>query len=91
MADAQSEGVLWINRYSGQTDPVSGDFSGVAKGSEWWVAGEFQHCVEETLISGNIFECLNQNLLGLSLETELVDSSNESPYLLADGVSVTAG
>lgn len=91
MADPQSEGVLWINRYSGQTDPVSGDFSGVAKGSEWWVAGEFQHCVEETLISGNIFECLNQNLLGLSLETELVDSSNESPYLLADGVSVTAG
>jgi PmbA protein len=90
-ADPQSEGILWINRYSGQTDPVSGDFSGVAKGSEWWVGGSFQHCVEETLISGNIFECLNQNLLGLSSETKVVDSSHQSPYLLIDGVSVTAG
>lgn len=89
-ADPKSEGILWINRYSGQTDPVSGEFSGVAKGSEWWIGGEFRHCVEETLISGNIFECLNENLLGLSLETELVDSSHDSPYLLVDGVSVTA-
>jgi len=90
-ADPKSEGILWINRYSGQTDPVSGDFSGVAKGSEWWVKGKFQHCVQETLISGNLFDCLNESLLGLSKETEVVDSSHESPCLLVDGVSVTAG
>ena len=88
-SDPSKQGVLWVNRYSGQTDPVTGDFSGVAKSSEWWVGGEFSHCVKETLISGNVFECLGKNLVALSKETQVVDDSNESPTLLADGVSVT--
>lgn len=88
-ADPRKQGVLLINRYSGQTDPVTGDFSGVAKGSEWWVGGEFSHCVKETLISGNVFECLGKNLVALSLETQTVDDSGESPTFLVDGVSVT--
>ncbi|NDC24882.1 MAG: TldD/PmbA family protein [Proteobacteria bacterium] len=84
------QGILWVNRYSGQTDPVTGDFSGVAKGSEWWVNGEFQHCVKETLVSGNVFEALGPCFLSLSQETQVVDSSGESPTALIDGISVTA-
>ena len=90
-SDPNGKGILWINRYSGQTDPVTGDFSGVAKGSEWWVRGEFQYCVQETLISGNVFDCLNQGLAELSLETQTVDASGEGPMALIDGVSVTTG
>lgn len=84
-------GLLLVHRFSGQTDPVTGDFSGVAKGAEWWANGEFQFCVKETLISGNVFECLSQSLLGLSTETSIVDSSSESPAALIDGISVTSG
>jgi PmbA protein len=89
--DPQGKGILLVKRYSGQTDPVTGDFSGVAKGSEWWVNGEFRYCVKETLISGNIFDCLNQGLVELSKQTQTVDASGESPMALIDGVSVTTG
>jgi PmbA protein len=88
-ADPSSQGILWVNRYSGQTDPVTGDFSGIAKGGEWWVNGEFRHCVKETLVSGNVFDCLGASLLDLSSETEVIDSSGESPSALIDGISVT--
>lgn len=88
-SDPTSQGILWINRYSGQTDPVTGDFSGIAKGGEWWVNGEFRYCVKETLISGNVFECLGENLVAVSSETQVIDSSGESPTALIDGVSVT--
>jgi len=88
-ADEGRQGILLVNRYSGQTDPVTGDFSGVAKGSEWWIGGEFSHCVKETLISGNIFDCLGKQLVALSQEVEVVDDSSESPTLWIDGISVT--
>lgn len=88
--DPSSHGILWINRYSGQTDPVTGDFSGIAKSGEWWVNGEFRYCVKETLVSGNLFESLGSNLVGLSSETQVVDCSGESPWALIDGLSVTA-
>jgi PmbA protein len=82
---------LLVQRYSGQVDPVTGDFSGVAKGSEWWHGGERAYCVNETLISGNLFEALGNGLYGISRETEIVDSAEESPTLVVDNVSVTSG
>ena len=87
---SQQKSFLLVNRYSGQTDPVTGDFSGVAKGSEWWSGGEFQYCVKETLIAGNVYDCLGSGLSGISAETQVVDSSEESPTIICDGVSVTA-
>lgn len=81
---------LLVQRYSGQTDGVTGDFSGVAKGGEWWINGERHHCVSETMISGNIFDVLGGSLVGISRETEVVDCGEESPTLFADGVSVTS-
>jgi PmbA protein len=81
---------LFVQRYSGQTDSVTGDFSGVAKGGEWWTNGQRRHCVSETMISGNVFDALGKGLIGISKETEVVDCGEESPTLFIDGVSVTS-
>lgn len=91
IASNQKQGFLIVHRYSGQTDPVTGDFSGVAKGAEWWVNGEFAFSPKETLISGNVYETLNKDLVGISQETEVIDSDEEAPSFLMDNLSVTAG
>jgi PmbA protein len=85
----QQKEFLVVNRYSGQVDPVTGDFSGVAKGGDWWINGERIHSVKETLISGNLFEALGKSLIGISAETEVIDSSDSSPWLVCDQISVT--
>jgi len=86
---SQRSEFLLVRRFSGQVDPVTGDFSGVAKGGEWWKNGERVHFVKETLISGNFLEVLGAALVGLSSQTEVINSGNESPTLFADNVSVT--
>jgi PmbA protein len=83
--------ILLVHRFSGRTDPITGDFSGVAKGGEWWHNGERVYFVRETLISGNVFEALGKDLFGISAETEVVDCSEESPTLVAGNISVTGG
>ncbi len=88
---SKQKNMLIVHRFSGQTDPVTGDFSGVAKGGEWWVNGERAYFVQETLISGNLFEALEKQLVGLSKETEVVDASEECPTLAIEGISVTSG
>lgn len=90
-ATTQQKEFLVINRYSGQVDPVSGDFSGVAKGGEWWTGGERAYCVKETLISGNIFDAFGESLFGISKETEIVESAEECPTIGVNNVSVTGG
>lgn len=82
---------LVVHRYSGQSDPVTGDFSGVAKGAEWWADGEKKYHVQETLISGNLFDALGKDLVSVSNETMVIDSDEESPTLLIDNISVTGG
>lgn len=80
--------ILLVHRFSGQTDPVSGDFSGVAKGAQWLYQRQPVYYVRETLISGNVFEAL-KNCVGLSKECEIVDSASQSPLGLFDSISVT--
>ncbi len=82
---------LVVHRFSGQVDSVTGDFSGVAKGGEWWRGGERVCFVQETLISGNVFNCLGEKLMAISNVSEVVDSGAQSPFLLCDGISVTSG
>lgn len=82
---------LVLQRYSGQVDPVTGDFSGVAKGGEWWHGGERAYCANETLVSGNIFEALGKAIFGVSKETEVLDCGEECPTFVVDGISVTSG
>lgn len=90
-ASTHQKSFLVVHRYSGQSDPVTGDFSGVAKGAEWWSQGEKKYYVQETLISGNIFQALGDDLVEISRETEVIDSDEESPTLLLNNISVTGG
>jgi PmbA protein len=80
---------LVVHRYSGQVDPITGDFSGVAKGAEWFEGEAALYTCKETMISGNLFESLGKGLVGFSKETEVIDSGDEAPYFAIDSVSVT--
>jgi PmbA protein len=82
-------GVL-LNRFSGNSDPVSGDFSGVAKGSFLLERGAPPRAIQETLISGNLFDLLGA-VSGVSQQRRWVGGSLHSPTIRLEGVSVTAG
>ncbi len=82
------KGVL-VTRFSGRADPVSGDFSGVAKGGYLIENGRIARPISGTLIAGNAFEAL-KSLSGVSRERERVFSLT-LPYLRLEGISVTAG
>jgi PmbA protein len=79
---------LLVSRFSGNADPVSGDFSGVAKAAHLVVNGKVDRAVAGTLIAGNIFEAL-KTLSGISQETESVFNYT-LPYLRLEDVSITA-
>jgi len=82
------KGVL-VTRFSGRADPVSGDFSGVAKGGYLIENGRISRPVRGTLIAGNTFDAL-KSLSGVSREQERVFSLT-LPYLRLERISVTAG
>lgn len=82
-------GVL-LSRYSGNTDPVSGDFSGVAKGSFLLRRGHPPRPIQETLISGNLYELL-QSVSGVGRARHWVNGTVWTPMVRLEGVSVTAG
>ncbi|MDP2343160.1 MAG: TldD/PmbA family protein [Deltaproteobacteria bacterium] len=80
---------LLIGRFSGNVDEVSGDFSGVAKGSFLVKNGKKTAAVQETLIAGNVYELFNKLIArGSTLHRNM---TTECPYVLVDGVTVTAG
>jgi len=79
---------LLVTRFSGNVDPVSGDFSGVAKGAQLIADGRLERPVSGTLIAGNVFECL-ETLSGVSQEEETIVSLT-LPYVRVEGISVTA-
>ena len=81
---------LVLKRFSGNIDPVSGQFSGVAKNSWWVERGQRSHAVQEVMVSGNAFAALKQIVaIGSSLHTDI--GGMQTPYILVDGLSVTAG
>ena len=79
---------LLISRFSGNTDPISGDFSGVAKAAHLIVDGKVDRAVAGSLIAGNIFDAL-KTLSGISRETERV-LNYTFPFLRLEGVSITS-
>tara|TARA_R110002126_G_scaffold41590_15_gene120917 strand:+ start:327 stop:1718 length:1392 start_codon:yes stop_codon:yes gene_type:complete len=81
---------LLVNRFSGSVDPASGDFSGVAKSARWIENGQEVRPVQETLISGNLFELL-KGQISLGSTPEIVMGAARAPWALVDGISVTAG
>lgn len=82
--------MLMVDRFSGNIDPVKGDFSGVAKNSRLIIDGKDAGAVGETMIAGNVFEVL-QGALQVSAEQELVSGHFLSPYILADQFSISGG
>lgn len=78
---------LLVGRFSGNVDPISGDFSGVAKAAHLVRGGRRVAAVAGTLISGNVFDALQA----------VVDASSDCrhifgftlPFVRVGGVSVT--
>lgn len=89
LLEAVDRGVL-LARFSGNTDPVSGDFSGVAKGSFLLRRGQAPRPLQETLISGNLYEMLAA-ISDVGRERRRIDGVVLAPCLRLEGVSVTTG
>lgn len=81
--------LLEVGRFSGSMDCVTGDFSGVAKGSFLYRNGEFKGPVREVMIAGNAFNILGQEML-FSAERRDDGGCYFVPYALVRNVSVTA-
>lgn len=82
------DNLLLVDRFSGNSDPVKGDFSGVAKSSRLYLKGEDVGGVTETMIAGNFFDFADK-VLAVSNVAEIVSGSCATPYVLVDGISVT--
>lgn len=81
------EGLL-VGRFSGSVDSVSGDFSGVAKGSFLVSGGERGRPVKETLLAGNAFDLL-ERVVALGSKVHRIYTF-QGPWVLVDGLDVTA-
>jgi PmbA protein len=80
---------MLISRFSGNVNPVNGDFSGVVKGGRLVKNGMVRHAAKEVMVAGNVFEALRR-LNGVSRERKVIYDSI-LPYMRFDGVSFTAG
>lgn len=80
--------ILLFDRFSGNTDPLTGDFSGVAKSSAVIHPDGRQQAVTETMVAGNVFTMLD-SILAVSKETEVLSYQFSCPHILVDGLSVT--
>ncbi|MCB1302882.1 MAG: TldD/PmbA family protein [Leptospiraceae bacterium] len=81
---------LLLKRFSGNADPSSGHFSGVAKNSYWIENGEIAYPVQEIMVSGNLFELIKELVAATAEQYEIMGGA-KAPYVLVDGMSVTAG
>ncbi len=81
--------VVYVGRFSGSTNPVTGEFSGVVKNGFLCENGRRQP-VNETLVAGNLFDALAR-ISGLSRERRLVGGTRLVPAVRLEDVSVTAG
>lgn len=80
---------VMINRFSGNVNPVSGDFSGVVKGGHYIRNGNNKCAVRELMVAGNMFDALF-DLIGISKERKVLADSI-FPYMLFDNISFTSG
>lgn len=85
---SSQKNILVVERFSGNLDPISGEVSGVAKGSWLYRNGERAGVVTETMISAQLFE-LAQKILAIGDTPKRVGGLGQVPYVLVDGVSVT--
>jgi len=81
--------LIWVGRFSGSSNPVTGEFSGVVKNGYLWENGS-KRPVRETLIAGNLFESLKR-IDAVSRERQEIEGTRLLPAIRIDGVSITAG
>ena len=86
---SEMENGIIISRFSGNVNPVNGDFSGVVKGGRLVKNGEIKQAVKEVMMAGNVFDAL-RHLTGVSREQKAIFDSI-LPYMRFDNVSFTAG
>ncbi|MCP4545014.1 MAG: TldD/PmbA family protein [bacterium] len=86
---AAADKLVVVDRFSGNLDPITGDFSGIAKCSHYYRNGQYQHPLTETMIAGNFFEML-QNIIDLSDQSLPWCNQYQVPWILVDGISVSA-
>ena len=79
---------IYVRRFSGNANPVSGVFSGTVKGGRFIEKGEKTFPLIGTMISGSIFESLKR-ISAVSEEKEIT-SFGELPYVLVEDVSVVS-
>jgi len=88
MVGSIKEGIL-LTRFSGNSNPISGDFSGTVKGGFYIKNGKLSHPVTNTMIAGNVFDAIG-NISGISKKLTRV-YSYLLPYLAVEGISITSG
>jgi PmbA protein len=80
---------IWVERFSGNVNSVSGDFSGVAKNSFRIEGGKKGAAIKETLISGNVFDLLPKVVaMGDQLHRNM---AYRGPRVVVDDVQVVSG
>ena len=79
---------LYVGRFSGSVDEVSGDFSGVAKCSFRVRNGALAEPLKETMVAGNAFAVLKA-LRGLTTQRKRLPGLL-LPHALVDGVDVSS-
>jgi PmbA protein len=78
---------LIVGRFSGGEPGTGGDFSGVAKNSYLVEDGKITGAVNETMISGNLAELLN-NVEAISSE-QVADGMSVLPWIAFNGVTIS--
>jgi PmbA protein len=86
---AGSAPVVWVGRFSGSTNAVTGEFSGAVKNGFLIENGE-RRPVRETLIAGNLFEVL-EHIEAVGNEQRSIGGTRLVPAMRIGAVSVTAG
>jgi len=79
---------VYVTRFSGSTNPITGDFSGVIKGGFLLHGGE-KVAIDETTMAGNLYDCL-KNISAVSKERRALNGSVLAPTIRIDDVSITA-
>lgn len=88
MISEMRRGII-VSRFSGNVNPVNGDFSGVVKGGRLVRNGTVEHAVREVMVAGNVFDALRK-LNGVSKERKVIYDSI-LPFMRFDEISFTAG
>jgi PmbA protein len=78
-----------VTRFSGSSNPITGDFSGVVKGGFLLKQGE-KRPIMETTLAGNLYDCL-RNISAVSEEVTVFEGTTAFPALRIEDISVTAG